>query len=116
MGKNNFKALKEKLLAQRRAILAQHLNSVPVAAPMEPATGDAADAASHNDLKEMSLNLKEGEKKTLERIEEALSKIENGTYGHCEECGETIPVKRLLAMPQARYCVGCQEMMEKERR
>ncbi len=50
---------------------------------------------------------------TLRNVEHALERLEEGTYGTCEECGLEIGEKRLKAMPFARYCVDCQK--EKER-
>jgi DnaK suppressor protein len=48
----------------------------------------------------------------LKAVEEALGRIENGTYGVCEDCGEGIPLGRLNAMPFALRCVECQESHE----
>lgn len=45
---------------------------------------------------------------------QALSRIENGDYGYCEECGEDIGLKRLEIFPDAQYCVVCAEKMERE--
>jgi len=50
---------------------------------------------------------------TLRNVEHALERLEEGTYGTCEECGLEIGEKRLKAIPFARYCVDCQK--EKER-
>jgi DnaK suppressor protein len=44
---------------------------------------------------------------TLERIDRALAKLDEGTYGTCEGCGEPIPEKRLEAMPDSVHCVEC---------
>jgi DnaK suppressor protein len=44
-------------------------------------------------------------KETLEEVERALAKLEDGSYGKCEECGEDIAAARLEAMPAARYCI-----------
>jgi len=49
-----------------------------------------------------------------ESILRALRKIDEGTYGICEECEEEIPIGRLKAMPDARYCIACQMALEKE--
>jgi len=49
----------------------------------------------------------------LRNIEDALERLEEGTYGYCEECGKPIGVKRLKALPFTRYCIKCQEMKEK---
>jgi RNA polymerase-binding transcription factor len=43
----------------------------------------------------------------LERVERALAKLDEGTYGTCDECGEAIPEKRLEAMPDSTLCVRC---------
>jgi RNA polymerase-binding protein DksA len=48
-------------------------------------------------------------REALAEIEAALTRIDDGTYGVCEECGRPIPVERLRAMPATRYCVACQE-------
>lgn len=47
------------------------------------------------------------------RIEHALDKIEKGTYGRCDNCGEPIPPERLEALPQASLCLKCKELQAK---
>jgi DnaK suppressor protein len=49
----------------------------------------------------------------LHKIDLALERIRKGEYGICEECGEDIPTKRLLACPETNTCVSCQERIEK---
>lgn len=49
---------------------------------------------------------------TLEEVERALAKLEDGTYGLCEACGARIDRARLEALPQARYCIDCQSRQE----
>ncbi len=51
----------------------------------------------------------------LKDIERALQKVEEGTYGYCEECGEKIAPERLRLIPFALYCVSCLSIMEKNR-
>jgi RNA polymerase-binding transcription factor DksA len=46
-------------------------------------------------------------RETLEEVEHALGKFDDGTYGQCEECGEPIPPPRLEAKPAARVCINC---------
>ena len=50
----------------------------------------------------------------IENILRALQKIDEGTYGVCDECDRKIPVKRLIAMPDARLCISCQTELENE--
>jgi DnaK suppressor protein len=45
----------------------------------------------------------------------ALQKIDDGSFGNCERCGETIGDKRLEALPFARHCIDCQRLVEEER-
>lgn len=54
------------------------------------------------------------ERETIEAIELALNKIEAGKYGRCEECGETIPIKRLQVVPWARLCRQDADDLEKK--
>ncbi|RMF86040.1 MAG: TraR/DksA family transcriptional regulator [Nitrospinota bacterium] len=75
---------------------------------------DSGDVASHSYSKEVTLGLGENERNKLRLIEEALRKIEEGSYGKCEECEEEIPFKRLELLPFARYCVSCQSEFEKQ--
>ncbi len=78
--------------------------------------GDDVDTIFQEKAREFDLILSKREKDKLRLIEEALERIEEGTYGICEECGAKIPKGRLKVMPFAKYCVDCKEMIEKEER
>jgi RNA polymerase-binding protein DksA len=71
-----------------------------------------ADMGSDNFEQEFTLSLMENEGVTLEQIESSLERIEEGTYGQCEECGVKIPKARLNAIPYATLCVRCAEQQE----
>lgn len=71
-----------------------------------------ADLGSDNFEQEFTLTLMESEGGTLEMIESALERIEDGNYGQCEECGARIPKTRLNALPYATMCVKCASQME----
>lgn len=62
---------------------------------------------------DVSFGLLAKNRRMLRDIEAALAKISTGEYGICEECEESIPVKRLLAIPSATMCVPCQEEADK---
>ena len=83
----------------------------PLQASMENNTrqGDMADQASGNNEVHIALKLKQTDAKILRAIEEALSRIEKGTYGTCRDCGEPIAEARLNAIPWARVCITCKE-------
>lgn len=73
-----------------------------------------ADAGSDAYEKDFALSLLSQEQDALYEIEQALKRIETGTYGVCEMSGEQIPAARLEAIPYARFTASCQENMEKE--
>jgi DnaK suppressor protein len=60
--------------------------------------------------------LEEQERQEMAEVQAALARIEAGTYGVCEACGEAINPARLEAFPMARHCVHCQERVEKRRK
>jgi DnaK suppressor protein len=72
-----------------------------------------ADMGSDNFELENTLGLMDSERKILREIEDALDRIEKGTYGICEAGGESISKARLTAIPWARYCVPCANLAEK---
>ncbi len=72
-----------------------------------------ADMGSDNYEMENTLGLVDSERKLIEEIDDALERIEDGTYGICEGTGEPIPKERLKAIPWARYCVACARLLEK---
>jgi DnaK suppressor protein len=72
-----------------------------------------ADMATDLYDREFSLGLAEGERIILFDLEDAIRRIDEGTYGLCEDCGSKISKQRLMAMPQAENCIKCQEKKEK---
>jgi RNA polymerase-binding transcription factor len=83
----------------------------PLQASMENNTrqGDMADQASGNNEVHIQLKWKQTDAKILQAIEEALGRIEKGTYGICRDCGEPIAEARLNAIPWTRVCIACKE-------
>jgi RNA polymerase-binding transcription factor DksA len=64
-----------------------------------------SDLGNENYEEEVTLDLLENEDQILEEINDALARIEEGTFGRCEECGQEIPKARLRTVPYARYCL-----------
>ena len=64
--------------------------------------------------RDLEINLTSSESNILQLIEEALKKIDQKKYGRCENCNKPIPVKRLKAIPYTKYCIECQNKMEKK--
>ena len=76
--------------------------------------GDILDSVSEERTRELDLILTDREKRKLAQIDDALDRIEENTYGLCEECGVKIPKARLKVLPFAIFCVECQEKNERE--
>jgi DnaK suppressor protein len=74
---------------------------------------DIGDEAANIYNKQILLSLSENERMRLREVDEALDRIESGTYGICEECGGPIGLKRLEVRPVAKYCVPCLTKLEK---
>src|SRR3954451_19101620 len=70
---------------------------------------DEMDLASSEYLQSFTFRLRGREKVFLEKIDRALGKIKDNTFGTCEECGEEISVKRLEARPETTLCIKCKE-------
>jgi DnaK suppressor protein len=77
--------------------------------------GDIYDMASSERDRELNLLISDRDRDKLLEIDDALERIEDNTYGICEECGGKIPKERLKIMPFALFCVQCKSVMEKEK-
>ena len=71
--------------------------------------GDLADQATGNNEVHIQLKLKQTDAKILQAIEEALRRIEQGTYGVCRDCGDPVAAARQNAIPWTRVCITCKE-------
>ena len=74
---------------------------------------DEMDLASSEYLQSFTFRLRGREKAFLEKIQTALQKIEDGTFGVCDECGGPISNKRLEARPETTLCIRCKEDQER---
>ncbi len=116
MKKREMKVYKERLVVLR-ARLRGDVNAMADAAlnkTRSEASGDLssmpihmADIGSDNYEQEFTLSLLENDEDTLGKIEAALERIEDGTYGSCVECECRIPKTRLNAIPYTPHCVKC---------
>ena len=77
---------------------------------------DPADTAAANADRRMELRTKDRLRKLTNKIDKALKRIEDGTYGYCEETGDPIRLKRLDARPIATLSIEAQEMHERSER
>ena len=117
--KKELKKFQELLEEKRKAVLerAREMLAVENMALDTNDLPDEMDLASSEYLQSFTFRLRGREKTFLDKINKALVKIDDGTFGVCEECGEEISVKRLEARPETTLCIKCkedQERMEKD--
>jgi RNA polymerase-binding protein DksA len=120
--KKELTEFKKIVLKRKEEILEgiQHISEDTLKKSQKEASGDIsgytyhmADVATDTYDREFSLGLASNERKLLYELDDALKKIEDGTFGICEECKSLIARTRLKAVPYARLCVKCQEKKEK---
>jgi DnaK suppressor protein len=111
--------------AQRRSLLRLHarmrqdisqtagvlLNDVGEATSASPDTADLARELSEQDV---AVSLLDSASDTVDQIQAALDRIDEGSYGFCEDCGARIPEERLAVLPYAAHCVQCAARREAE--
>ena len=95
------------------------LNEAAMMAPVQDYSEvhpDILDRAVYEGQRAFAFRIRERERFLLWKIKDALRRIEEGTYGICEECGEDIPIARLKARPVTNYCLDCKTRMEAQER
>jgi DnaK suppressor protein len=104
-----------RVLEQKKTVLSDELAKARSAEEEtnEESTQDIADKAVSSYTREFLYSLTDGERTVLLQIDDALGRIDDGTYGLCLNCGTTLGEKRLTAVPWTPYCVDCQELAEK---
>ena len=106
--------LRQSLTAKRGEMLKLYEHDVRVGQEStDDNADDFADRANNAYNRDLMFALSDGERHMLRWIDEALGRLENGKYGVCRNCGTTIGLPRLQAVPWARYCIDCQELEEK---
>ncbi len=108
----DLKKIKEELIKKRNEILDNLAKQDTSDINEKSGVEDTADIVSAELTRETLYKLSQAERETLFLIDLALKKIENGTYGICEECGEPIGEKRLEAIPWVRLCINCSQNEE----
>jgi DnaK suppressor protein len=111
-----LQSFKELLLKQRAEIL-NKTDAVRGEAIIETtSSGDEVDLAVSELNLSLSLRLRERDTHLLQKIDRALAKIEEGSFGLCEQCEEPLQVNRLIARPVATLCIACKEEQESRER
>ncbi|SCX61330.1 RNA polymerase-binding protein DksA [Nitrosospira sp. Nsp1] len=115
MGPAQLEFFRLRLEEERRQLLKnakgtlEHIQLLVVAS-------DSNDRASTEETFSLELRVRDRERKLIRKIEDALLRIQNGTYGWCAETGEPIGIRRLLARSTATLCIEAQERHERQER
>jgi DnaK suppressor protein len=102
--------IKDKLILERELLIAK-LNGNDLSVDSSE-TPDPVDLAVRNYSKNVMLAVSENDSRQVILINEALTRISDNEYGTCQNCEKDINPKRLDAVPWARYCLNCQELVE----
>ena len=115
MRKRDQDRIKKELLKRRREILGQAL---------DPRNGDlkserdnlldSGDVATEEVDRSFKIRLREREEKLLKKIDSALIRMEDKSFGVCDDCGQSIEIKRLIARPVTTLCISCKNLQEEE--
>jgi len=116
--RENREELRKMLLSLREETLRKIEEEVGAKVKEDPrfttlSTMDIGDLSQFDLDADINYSLLQGHLERLRNINEALRRLDEGTYGYCEECGREIGIKRLKVLPFARYCVECQGRLEK---
>ena len=122
MSKQQLKEFRD-LLMQERARCVGEIRSIAQNASKNPreASGDLsaytvhmADMSADTYERELAMNIASSEQEVLYQIDDALKRIDEGTYGVCQQCGKPIVMSRLRAVPYTSMCIECQRSKEQK--
>ena len=112
MEKEKLEQFREQLQEKRSQILAEAGKTMSEMTDHTANVPDPNDRATIESGRSFELRIRERERKLVGKIDDALVRIDDGTYGLCDECGEEIGLKRLEARPVTTYCIDCKTMQE----
>ena len=116
MNERQLEYFRQKLLAWKEDILSEARETLAQLQDDTANLPDLIDRASSETDKAIELRARDRQRKLISKIDEALKRIDDGSYGYCEETGEPISLKRLEARPTATLSIEAQERHEKRER
>lgn len=105
------------ILLERRGMLTGNIDSIGTSVgssdgERDSASGDEADLGAESVAQEFALSLMQNESGVVQKIDDALNRIDENDFGFCEDCEERINIERLRAIPWTKLCVDCQRRAE----
>jgi len=112
----NLSVFKEKLLSRRNELIGLRQDVDNAWRTLHEPEVEIEEISQKENIAQPLDNLDEQEKAELEAIDEALRKLEAGSYGYCDSCGKAIPDGRLQAIPWTKHCIACEQQQESRER
>lgn len=114
MKKKDIEYFKQLLSERLQLLLSQADVTVSDMTDYQDTFPDPTDRAALEADRNFTLRIRDRENKLIKKIKKALDRIENGTFGICESCGEDISIERLKARPVTTQCIECKTKQEAE--
>jgi DnaK suppressor protein len=112
MDREQLELFRAQLLQKKQEILTDAGKTMTEMTDQTTNVPDPNDRATLESGRSFELRIRDRERKLVAKIEEAIARIEDGTYGICEDCGEEIGLKRLEARPVTTLCIDCKTLQE----
>jgi DnaK suppressor protein len=112
--KERLETIRKQLVARRQALATELTRTTAGFIDDEPSYTDSIDQASADADKTLAVHIANRERNVLSEIDEALRRIEEGSFGECESCGEGIAEARMRAYPASTLCIDCKTELESE--
>jgi DnaK suppressor protein len=112
MDKKQLELFRTQLLLKKQEILTDAGKTMTEMTDQTTNVPDPNDRATLESGRSFELRIRDRERRLLSKIDEAIARIDDGTYGVCEDCGEEIGLKRLEARPVTTLCIDCKTIQE----
>ena len=116
MRKRELNAFRKLLHERRQELIAEASRTLDGMVESREQFPDPTDRASLEGNRNLVLRIRDRERKLLSKIDEALGRIDDGSYGKCEECAQDIGIERLKARPVTTLCIDCKSLQEAQER
>ena len=116
MRKRELSAFRKLLHERRQELVSEASRTVDGMGENREQFPDPTDRASLEGNRNLLFRIRDRERKLISKIDEALGRIEDGSYGKCEECGADIGLERLRARPVTTLCIDCKSLQEAQER
>jgi len=116
MKKRELSQFRTLLLERRQELLDEAVRTLDGMGESRESFPDPTDRAALEDNRNLLLRIRDRERKLVSKIDEAIGRIEDGSYGKCEECSGDIGIERLKARPVTTLCIDCKSLQETQER